>query len=311
MSADTNVCLGDTITITAGGVATSEFISPSVTDPFDSSQEVFPIANTTYVVSFTNQCGTVFDSIEISILTIEPITSPDTLICIGDTASLWVSGGETYSWEPSETLAFPDSSNTSAWPVVPTTYMVNVIGANGCEKEVSASVGIYPDPETDAGNDQYITFGSESQLFSEAPFGSSIYWSSDDTVFCNTCINPIVFPAQTTAYVLNVTDVNGCMNTDTVFVFLDGTLYVPNAFSPNGDGINDYFAIQGLEIVKFQVRIFDRWGLQLFYSDNISDHWSGIYEGEPVQVDTYVWKIEYEDSWGRIGQLIGHVSVIR
>lgn len=311
LSADTNVCLGDTITITAGGVATSEFISPSVTDPFDSSQEVFPIANTTYVVSFTNQCGTVFDSIEISILTIEPITSPDTLICIGDTASLWVSGGETYSWEPSETLAFPDSSNTSAWPVVPTTYMVNVIGANGCEKEVSASVGIYPDPETDAGNDQYITFGSESQLFSEAPFGSSIYWSSDDTVFCNTCINPIVFPAQTTAYVLNVTDVNGCMNTDTVFVFLDGTLYVPNAFSPNGDGINDYFAIQGLEIVKFQVRIFDRWGLQLFYSDNISDHWSGIYEGEPVQVDTYVWKIEYEDSWGRIGQLIGHVSVIR
>ena len=311
LSADTNVCLGDTITITAGGVATSEFISPSVTDPFDSSQEVFPIANTTYVVSFTNQCGTVFDSIEISILTIEPITSPDTLICIGDTAILWVSGGETYSWEPSETLAFPDSSNTSAWPVVPTTYMVNVIGANGCEKEVSASVGVYPDPETDAGNDQYITFGSESQLFSEAPFGSSIYWSSDDTVFCNTCINPIVFPAQTTAYVLNVTDVNGCMNTDTVFVFLDGTLYVPNAFSPNGDGINDYFAIQGLEIVKFQVRIFDRWGLQLFYSDNISDHWSGIYEGEPVQVDTYVWKIEYEDSWGRIGQLIGHVSVIR
>lgn len=311
LSADTSVCMGDTITITAGGVATSEFISPSVTDPFDSSQEVFPIANTIYVVSFTNQCGTVFDSIEISILTIEPITSPDTLICIGDTASLWVSGGETYSWEPSETLAFPDSSNTSAWPVVPTTYMVNVIGANGCEKEVSASVGIYPDPETDAGNDQYITFGSESQLFSEAPFGSSIYWSSDDTVFCNTCINPIVFPAQTTAYVLNVTDVNGCMNTDTVFVFLDGTLYVPNAFSPNGDGINDYFAIQGLEIVKFQVRIFDRWGLQLFYSDNISDHWNGIYKGEPVQVDTYVWKIEYEDSWGRIGQLIGHVSVIR
>ena len=311
LSADTSVCLGDTITITAGGVATSEFISPSVTDPFDSSQEVFPTANTTYVISFTNQCGTVYDSIQISILTINPIASPDTLICIGDTANLRVSGGEIYSWQPSETLANPDSSSTSAWPVVPTTYMVNVIGTNGCEKEVTVSVGIYPNPETDAGDDQYITFGSESQLFSEAPFGSSIHWSSVDTVFCDTCINPIVFPTQTTAYILNVTDVNGCMNADTVFVFLDGTLYVPNAFSPNGDGINDSFAIQGLEIVKFKLQIFDRWGLQFFYSDNIMSYWDGTLNGELVPIDTYVWKIEYEDSWGRIGQLIGHVSVIR
>ena len=311
LSADTNVCLGDTITITAGGVATSEFISPSVTDPFDSSQEVFPIANTIYVVSFTNQCGTVFDSIEISILTIEPITSPDTLICIGDTVNLWVSGGEIYSWEPSETLAFPDSSNTSAWPVVPTTYMVNVIGTNGCEKEVSASVGIYPDPETDAGNDQYITYGAETQLFAQVPAGSSIYWTSTDTLICPTCIDPVIFPTQTTAYILTIADANGCTSSDTVVIYLDGSLYVPNAFTPNGDGNNDFFAIQGLEIVKFQVRIFDRWGLQLFYSDNISDHWNGIYKGEPVQVDTYVWKIEFEDSWGRIGELIGHVSVIR
>ncbi|MDG2331752.1 MAG: gliding motility-associated C-terminal domain-containing protein, partial [Flavobacteriales bacterium] len=286
LSADTNVCLGDTITITAGGVATSEFISPSVTDPFDSSQEVFPIANTIYVVSFTNQCGTVFDSIEISILTIEPITSPDTLICIGDTVNLWVSGGEIYSWEPSETLAFPDSSNTSAWPVVPTTYMVNVIGTNGCEKEVSASVGIYPDPETDAGNDQYITYGAETQLFAQVPAGSSIYWTSTDTLICPTCIDPVIFPTQTTAYILTIADANGCTSSDTVVIYLDGSLYVPNAFTPNGDGNNDFFAIQGLEIVKFQVRIFDRWGLQLFYSDNISDHWNGIYKGEPVQVDT-------------------------
>jgi gliding motility-associated-like protein len=101
------------------------------------------------------------------------------------------------------------------------------------------------------------------------------------------------------------------MNADTVFVFLDGTLYVPNAFSPNGDGINDSFAIQGLEIVKFKLQIFDRWGLQFFYSDNIMSYWDGTLNGELVPIDTYVWKIEYEDSWGRIGQLIGHVSVIR
>ena len=110
---------------------------------------------------------------------------------------------------------------------------------------------------------------------------------------------------------MHTIDANGCENVDTVTVFLDGTLYVPNAFSPNGDGINDYFIVMGKEIVKFKLRIFDRWGLQIFSSDNINYAWDGKYHGDLVQIDTYVWKIVYEDSWGRLGSLTGHVNVIR
>ena len=94
-------------------------------------------------------------------------------------------------------------------------------------------------------------------------------------------------------------------------VYLDGSLYVPNAFTPNGDGHNDFFVIRGEEIVKFKLRIFDRWGLQLFYSESMDLQWDGKYHGGIVQIDTYVWNIEFEDSWGRIGKLQGHVSVIR
>lgn len=311
LTPDTSICEGDTITIMALGLATSEFIFPAVMDPFASVQEVFPLSNTTYVVSFTNQCGTVNDSVEISVLSINPLASSDTLICPGDTANLWVSGGLSYNWTPEETLAFPDSSNTSAWPAMTTTYVVHVTGANGCEKNVNVTVGIYPKPEVSAGIDQYISYGSEAQLHAQVPFGSTIYWTSIDTLVCYTCIDPVVYPSQTTVYILHVTDAVGCTNEDTVVVYLDGNLYVPNAFSPNGDGNNDYFTILGKEIIKYNLRIFDRWGLQIFYSGEMTNQWDGTYKGQKVQIDTYVWKIEYEDSWGRIGELIGHVSVIR
>ena len=140
---------------------------------------------------------------------------------------------------------------------------------------------------------------------------TTVYWSTTDTLSCYSCYDPIAQPQETSAYVFHVIDANGCENRDTVMVYLDGSLYVPNAFTPNGDGKNDFFVILGKEIVRFNLRIFDRWGLQLFSSDNMENQWDGKYQGEIVQVDTYVWSIEYEDSWGRIGSLKGHVSVIR
>jgi gliding motility-associated-like protein len=311
LTADTAICLGDPLTIIASSNADIEFISPVVANPFDSIQVVQPVSNTTYVVSFTNQCGVVFDSTVVQVMYINPIVSPDTIICPGDTADLRVSGGTIYSWTPTSTIAYPDSSNTPAWPDSPTTYTVTVSTNNGCTKNINVTVGLHPLPYVHAGEDQFITFGSETQLNGVASVTDSTFWTSIDTLSCYLCLDPTVFPMETTDYIIHTFDVNGCENVDTVTVFLDGTLYVPNAFSPNGDGKNDYFVVMGEEIVKFKMRVFDRWGLQIFYSENMNFQWDGKFKGDVVQIDTYVWKIEYEDSWGRLGTLIGHVSVIR
>lgn len=313
MTPDTTVCLGQSVTLSAnGGIDVDvEWTSPVLPSPTNPIQVVTPTVNTTYVASFTNQCGSATDSTTVQVMFIDPVVSPDTIICPGDTAHLWASGGTNFSWSPAGTLSHPDSSETFAWPNTPTTYTVTVSTSNGCSKDVGVTVGLYPTPYVSAGADQYITFGTETQLNGVASITDSTYWTSIDTLSCYTCLDPMVFPNQTTQYVLHTVDVHGCENVDTVTVYLDGTLYVPNAFSPNGDGYNDYFVIMGEEIVKYRLRIFDRWGLQLYTTDQMNQFWDGNYRGERVQIDTYVWKIEYEDSWGRIGSLIGHVNVIR
>ena len=311
LSNDSSICMGDSIQIIAGGAPEIEFVSPSLPNPLDSIQTVSPSSTTYYVVAFTNQCGTVYDSVEVSVMYLNPIISPDTLICPGDTALLFASGGETYTWSPIQTLSDPDSSSTSAWPTLPTTYSVMVSASNGCSRTLQTTVGIYPYPDANAGSDLYIQYGTDAQLYGVADGAVSVFWTSEDTLSCYTCFDPIALPEQTSAYVFHVIDANGCENMDTVMVYLDGSLYVPNAFTPNGDGHNDFFVIRGEEIVKFKLRIFDRWGLQLFYSESMDLQWDGKYHGGIVQIDTYVWNIEFEDSWGRIGKLQGHVSVIR
>ena len=94
-------------------------------------------------------------------------------------------------------------------------------------------------------------------------------------------------------------------------VILDGTLYVPNAFTPDGDGINDFFEIKGEEIKEFELWIFNRWGELVYHTNEITDFWDGTYKGIPSQIDVFVWKIKYEDFQKKYGTLVGHVSLLR
>ncbi len=315
MTPDAVICLGETVMLSAGSSAATDsivWISPSFTDPHNPVQFVSPTVNTDYIAEFSNQCGTIYDTTSIEVLYINPAIVPDTTICPGDTAYLWASGGTSYSWSPAGTVQYPDSSETAVWPNSPTTYTVTVgNAANGCEQDVSVTVNLFSNPYVNAGEDQYITWGSETQLNGLVSPTNTYYWTTSDSLSCYTCLDPSASPTQTSQYILHTVDLNGCENTDTVTIYLDGSLYVPNAFSPNGDGKNDFFVIMGEEIVKFKLQIFDRWGLLLFESDNMNNFWDGKYRSDPVQIDTYVWKIEYEDSWGQLGEAIGHVNVIR
>ena len=314
MTPDATICFGDPLIITAGSQFPTDsivYIAPVLPNPTDPVQFVSPTTNTYYIASFTNECGTIIDTTYVEVLYIDPVVVPDTTICPGDTAYLWASGGTVYSWSPASTVQFPDSSETAVWPNAPTTYTVTVGSVNGCEQDINVTVNLYPNPYVNAGEDQYLQWGSETQLTGLVSPTDSFYWTTTDTLSCYTCLDPMTGPTETSEYILHTTDLNGCVNTDTVTVYLDGALYIPNAFSPNGDGKNDFFVVMGEEIVKFQIRIFDRWGLLLFESDNMNYFWDGTYHGETVQIDTYVWKVEYEDSWGQLGKLVGHVNVIR
>ena len=108
----------------------------------------------------------------------------------------------------------------------------------------------------------------------------------------------------------------GCKDSTIKIIRIDEdiVLYVPNAFSPNGDGVNDVFHAVGSGIKDFKMYIYDRWGTQVFFSDNIYKGWDGRYQskGETIaQEDVYVWKIDCKSTRGEKKQLAGHVSLVK
>lgn len=124
-------------------------------------------------------------------------------------------------------------------------------------------------------------------------------WSPPDFLSCTTCPNPIANPFASTVYHLTVADSNGCAGADSVRVRVgfEERAHIPNAFSPNGDGMNETFFVLGncVEEVKL-LRIFDRWGQQVFEASNVppSDPqfgWDGKYRGKEATSDVYIYSI--------------------
>lgn len=310
VSPDTAVCQGALFEIYAYG-ATSILWSPAnlVTSQTDSITTAQLDSDATIYVDLTNICGTVSDSIQISVTNINPTIVNDTTICPGGYANLWAGGGDFYSWSPPESLSNPSESTIVASPLNNTTYSVEISILAGCIKTLDVTVNIHPLPAVDAGEDIFIEFGDAVSLNGTAD--GNYFWNSQDSLSCIYCLNPEINPFETSSYILYTSDQNGCENSDTVMVLLDGILYIPNTFTPNSDGINDYFVIKGKEIKSFQLHIFNRWGQLIYSTENLDNFWDGKFNGILVQNDTYVWKITYKDYQNNNIRLIGHVNVLR
>jgi gliding motility-associated-like protein len=89
------------------------------------------------------------------------------------------------------------------------------------------------------------------------------------------------------------------------------TLYIPNTFTPNGDGMNDTFGIAGEAVKDFKMEVFNRWGQLIFESRDKSKGWDGNYLGKPQPIETYVWQMEGEDLSGKVYTKSGLISLIR
>jgi len=126
-------------------------------------------------------------------------------------------------------------------------------------------------------------------------------WSPSQSLSCDNCMSPVAYPAFTSDYTLVATDDNGCTaNAGTLIVVRTDTLdpntcltsiYVPNAFSPNGDGVNDIFHVYGNGIDKMHLMIFNRWGELVFESLNQADGWDGIHKGRLVNPDVFIYEL--------------------
>ena len=189
ISPDTTVCQGDLFEIYAYG-ASSVLWSPAnlVTNPTDSITIAQLDTDATIYVDLTNICGTVSDSIQISVISINPSIVNDTAICPGGYANLWADGGDYYNWYPSGSLSNSSESTTIAAPLSNTTYSVDITNLSGCMKTLDVTVNIHPIPLVDAGEDIFIEFGDVISLNGVA-YGN-YFWDSQDSLSCIYCLNP-------------------------------------------------------------------------------------------------------------------------
>jgi gliding motility-associated-like protein len=147
-------------------------------------------------------------------------------------------------------------------------------------------------PEVDAGADTTILLGTSGWL--SANGNGFFQWEPPFGLSCSDCPDPQVFVKETTSFTLTITDKNGCKSIDQVTVFVDPDLavYVPNIFSPNGDGINDVFYVRGKGVKSLDFMIFNRWGEKIFESSNLHQGWDGTHRGKPVNSGVFVYYID-------------------
>lgn len=239
--------------------------------------------------------------------------SGDTSLCLGESVSLVASGGNSYFWNTFQTTA-----SIIVSPSASSNYSVIVTNGN-CTDTTFLSVTVNQLPIANAGTDVTVAYGQSLQI--GASGGTSYSWSPSAGLSCTNCQNPSANPIVTTDYVVVVTDANGCTDADTIHVFVDETctaIYLPNAFSPNGDGENDELRIyinNLLCIVDFKISIFDRWGEKVFQSTDKAFRWDGSYakiiDSEPLGTAVFVYRMNAEMYDGTQIKQTGNVSMIR
>jgi|GEM_PF-3387698 len=238
-----------------------------------------------------------------------PYQELDTVICEGSSVMLSVTGGVSYQWTPAAWVSNPSASAVIATPVSPVDFVVQVTDANGCSVHDTLSVDFHPSQGVDLGPDAWIYFGDSYQLF--AGTSGNYSWSPAMYLSCTACPDPVATPMESMGYKVVMIDSNGCRYTDSIYIHVEGSLYVPNTFTPNSDGMNDIFRAYGRGIQSFSLHIFDRWGEQIFRSDNLLNGWDGTYREKICQLGVYVWKISYVEVSGKEGEIIGHVNLLR
>ena len=307
-----SLCKGASIDISVSG-ADEYTWSPNfqISNLTGSMVTVNPPNDFTYYCDFVNACGSVLDSVRIDVVEATIFAGNDTIICPGQSALLWASGGVSYNWQPSAGLNSIVTSQVLASPSVPTLYTVIGIDGTGCPDTAQVFVDLFPQPFIQTCPDVYALTGDEIPLYATSTTAGPYTWSPAEFLSCVTCASPTASPNQNYEYTVSYTDENGCSASDVVHIYYNPIIYIPNTFTPNDDEHNQGFHVVVGNIKSFELMIFNRWGELIFIMNDESDYWDGTYEGLKCQDGTYVWKIKYYDFLDKEYEQTGHINLLR
>ena len=303
-----------------------------------SSFNVSPASTTSYTITVTDGCTTLPASaiITVTILPLPVIAfSPNVTsgcfpTCITFTNSTTIAGGAIASWNwdlgDGTTSVLQNPTTHCSYTAGTYDITLTAITTGGCSSTstINNMITIFPQPVAQ------FTFGPQPTTtetptinFTDLSIDATNWvWDFGDATNLfqpnsSNQMNPFHIYGDTGQYcvTLIVQSIGGCPDTtiNCLRIEPEYTFYIPNAFTPNGDEMNNIFAPKGQNIVDFTMRIFDRWGNMIFNSNSINDGWNGKFQnmGLVVQEDVYVYNIEIKDNLGNKHQYIGHVTIVK
>ena len=221
--------------------------------------------------------------------------SPAISICEATGTVLSASGGVKYDWTPAAGLSNAHISNPLASPVDTTIYKILVTNQYGCKDSAFTTVNIWKKPAVNAGPD-YRIFEGDAVVLNGLLTGTSVSFSWSPTIFMlnSNSLTPTVSPDDNTTYTLSGISGLGCGTvTDDVTIKVYKKVKIPNAFSPNGDGINDTWVITGLDTYpESVVKVYSRSGAVVFQTQATDKIWDGTHKGKPLPIGTYYYLID-------------------
>jgi len=247
--------------------------------------------------------------------------TPDTLICQGDTARIIAlsPGATSFTWSPFYNSTDTVGSFLFVHPAYSLTYNLTVTYPDGCIVDTGIVVNV-SQVKADAGQDRTIADGSKTVLGGPGTTIGPFYsytWTPAEYISNTIIPDPTVNPPYDFTYYLNVVELNDtlkCSDRDTVVVHVDcGDIALPNAFVPGSTNAgSNRFGILNREIIQLKyLRVYDRWGQQVFQTTDAAQSWDGNVNGDPAAEGVYVWEAEGFCINGKRVHRTGNVTLIR
>ncbi len=322
LTADTSLCGSASVSmLVTGDPALSYSWSPAagLSNPFIQDPIATPDTTTDYTVTATSIDGRCSSSASVLITVANPgvsVAFKDTTICLNSSMQLLVHGPTwlSYNWSPSTGLSNPYTRQPIASPTTTTTYTITAtVAGSSCITTGEVTVHVASASIKNITANHTIPYGSSIQLNAD----SVLYymWTPDNGSLNNTNINdPVATPLAPTTYVVHGLDKYGCPASDSVKIDLTyDNIFIPDAFTPNNDGRNDFFRIANLGYYKLvNMSVYNRWGALVYHvTDGDNKGWDGTYYGAPQDMGTYNYLVIIESPEGITQTFKGNVTLIR
>ncbi|MDP2388261.1 MAG: PKD domain-containing protein [Bacteroidota bacterium] len=246
-------------------------------------------------------------------------------ICNGNSVQLNATGGISYSWAPTTALSNSNIANPIATPTTTTIYTVTITTINTvgdtCISNLATSVQVASLTATQliaTANPDTIAPGETSYINTNIGSPLNIQWTPNYNLSSATAYDPLATPGHTTTYSAIVTNSIGCkflLDSVTIYVITnlcdEGSVFVPNTFSPNLDGSNDVLYVRSNFVTDLYFAVYNRWGQMVFETTDIKKGWDGIYNGMKSDPGVFGYYLKYKCNNGEESFRKGNVTLVR